>query len=785
MATISVTVPTVTEYTVTPSRTSPTTFFADRETRLNEEATRIPEQNTQATALNTFKTQANAVRDEINDLLTTTQTSAGEAATSATNAGISALQASGSANFKGDWITLTAYTVGQSVYYSGNFYVCKTANSDATFTSSKWVINVPLGAVGNINNTLSEFSFKSSTAIDKGVGSTSYTRASKATYIDRYGKLKYLANDVAGFNRDGIIIEPASTNLLTHTENFENSAWNKVVGVSVLSDTATAPDGTTTADTFIPDIIGSYIQQVKTPTANLHTMSIYVKSNGTLDVFTLLFPTSWFSENTYPFANFTISTESLVIAGDNGLNLSNATVEVLSNNWYRISVTIDVELSAAGAIQLRYNNADANGTSDGFYIWGAQLEQLPDATTYIPSTETFTSRASTATYYDATGTLQTAAIDTERLTYNPSDLTAPASQLFEEARTNLFTQDILLSDGDSCTRSESTISSVDDTKFNTYTASVDDPTESYKDALAIGDGMLTNGSLYTFSVVINPSEITSIIRLRYGYGSIASVSFTPTTKTFIVDSGSPFNYGYQDLKNGLIIVWMSAVYSTHASGLLGRVQFNEHSIGDTISFNMGQIEKGSYPTSYIPTVASPVTRNADVYTSASSTRVAPLLTASAENIPNLNEDWTLSFDLKVNGENSDTSIAQFLSVQDKDNSGIAIAAARYYSATQKFQFFITDLVSTKEVTTSTDSFLIGTSHRLNITFNKSTSTLSIYQDNVLLGSRNDLLEIETEYSLFKLNGWATNTVTVSTGNLQLSNIVWQDICLDSTAIALN
>ncbi len=39
---------------------------------------------------------------------------------------------------------------------------------------------------------------------------------------------------------------------------------------------------------------------------------------------------------------------------------------------------------------------------------------------------TFT-RASTATYFDSTGTLQSAAIDSPRLDYNPSTLAAQAS----------------------------------------------------------------------------------------------------------------------------------------------------------------------------------------------------------------------------------------------------------------------------------------------------------------------------------------------------------------------
>jgi hypothetical protein len=53
------------------------------------------------------------------------------------------------------------------------------------------------------------------------------------------------------------------------------------------------------------------------------------------------------------------------------------------------------------------------------------------------------SRASTATYYDADGVLQTAAIDVPRLSYDPSDLTLAPTFLFEEAATNniLYSED--------------------------------------------------------------------------------------------------------------------------------------------------------------------------------------------------------------------------------------------------------------------------------------------------------------------------------------------------------
>ena len=37
-----------------------------------------------------------------------------------------------------DWVSGKSYSVGDKVTYDGDGYTCKTANSDATFTSKKW-----------------------------------------------------------------------------------------------------------------------------------------------------------------------------------------------------------------------------------------------------------------------------------------------------------------------------------------------------------------------------------------------------------------------------------------------------------------------------------------------------------------------------------------------------------------------------------------------------------------------------------------------------------------------
>ena len=51
---------------------------------------------------------------------------------------LKAVSDSGTDRYKGAWAASTNYTVGDQVLYNNHIYLCKTANSDATFTASKW-----------------------------------------------------------------------------------------------------------------------------------------------------------------------------------------------------------------------------------------------------------------------------------------------------------------------------------------------------------------------------------------------------------------------------------------------------------------------------------------------------------------------------------------------------------------------------------------------------------------------------------------------------------------------
>ncbi len=95
---------------------------------------------------------------------------------------------------------------------------------------------------------------------------------------------------VKGLKADGIwskmkAVYPFVTdnrNLLSYTEDFSNIYWNKTGGSAIVSNTTTAPNGTTTADTFIT-ASGSMTNRMVSNTLDIIgqtvCVSIYAKSD--------------------------------------------------------------------------------------------------------------------------------------------------------------------------------------------------------------------------------------------------------------------------------------------------------------------------------------------------------------------------------------------------------------------------------------------------------------------------------------------------------------------------
>ncbi|WP_277657239.1 LamG domain-containing protein [Seleniivibrio woodruffii] len=269
----------------------------------------------------------------------------------------------------------------------------KAGNADKLdgFDSSDFARFVQMtGAVGNINSPLLHLPLKKNLLTQQGQSVCTFTRASAATYVDRYGMLKSVAADTPRFTTEGLLIEGASTNLLTYSEQFDNGAWVKT-NASIAANTAavTDPFGTNLADKLIEDASSgehSAYQQCAYINGTTYCLSVFAQSAERTQL-------KIYSSGGAKGALFDLSNGS-VVSYDSGVT---ASIQKLSNGWFRCSIVFTATVTATRANYF-YSTVSGNtsyvgnGTS-GLYLFGAQLEAMPFATSYIQTTTTSVTRA--------------------------------------------------------------------------------------------------------------------------------------------------------------------------------------------------------------------------------------------------------------------------------------------------------------------------------------------------------------------------------------------------------
>ena len=181
----------------------------------------------------------------------------------------------------------------------------------------------------------------------------------------------------------GALVEPQSVNLCLQSEDFGTTWTNDRIVLTDWLNQLTAPDGTTSADKLIQEsgqTTAGYVRQSITFTASTYTISVFAKK-GTRN---------WIMLRT----NATGATRSAWFNTDTGslgsveTGLTGNIVEY-PNGWYRCSITLT---AVAGSEFVYIYNVDSNNSTtvadDGGYqyVWGAQLEESPIATSYIPTT---------------------------------------------------------------------------------------------------------------------------------------------------------------------------------------------------------------------------------------------------------------------------------------------------------------------------------------------------------------------------------------------------------------
>jgi hypothetical protein len=234
---------------------------------------------------------------------------------------------------------------------------------------------------------------------------------------------------------------------------------------------------------------------------------------------------------------------------------------------------------------------------------------------------TFT-RASTATYFDNEGVLRTAASGEPRFAFDP-DTEESLGLLIEEARTNLLTYSEQFDNAawvksGNTALTANTVIAPDGTLTGDSIAAVAGGSNSAKQFPAV-----SAGATYTFSAFVKAGSSNFAFFTLYDNGSnvrrqwfnltTGALGSTTSGGTFVLLSASMALVG-----NG----WYKCVVTaTTPAGITNCFFGVESASADASTSDItngsiaiwgAQLEAGSFPTSYIPTVASQVTRDADV-----------------------------------------------------------------------------------------------------------------------------------------------------------------------------
>lgn len=416
-----------------------------------------------------------------------------------------------------------------------------------------------------------------------------FSRASNATRYSPTGQLEY-----------------APHNLLLQSQDFSTN-WTDG-NTTVTTNTAVAPDGTTTADTLDDGTItGTHniAQNLSITSGTTYTLSAFFKN---IDRQYVILACST-GTNSWASAKFDLVAGAVgaTSSSGSGWSTTSSSITNVGNSWYRCTITFVPGNTAAGANRLGMATDSTTftaglrglesytGTNKQIYIWGAQLAVGPNPLDYTPTT--------------------TAVVYGPRFDYDPSTLVAQGL-LIEEQRTNSLTYSEQF-DNAAWTKSNSSITA------NAATA----PDGTLTGDKLIGNSGLngavsqsisfTSGTSYAVSFFAQKAEF-DIVQLRVGSSAFAGTTGNRTVD-FNLTTGSVSSVGSSISSASITAVgngWyrcVSIVIPTSTASDSVFIRLSDTGDGTSGIYLWGaQLEAGAFATSYIPTTTAATTRSADI-----------------------------------------------------------------------------------------------------------------------------------------------------------------------------
>ena len=199
-----------------------------------------------------------------------------------------------------------------------------------------------------------------------------FERDSVATRVNKQGLIETVGANEPRVdykdNTDGaLLLEPSRTNLITYSEDFSQSAWNKT-NLTLLSNNIISPDGTSNASKLTVTSTGAVLETTQSlSVGTVYTISAFVKK-GTNKFVRLAYSSSGQTGAWFNLEDKTVGT----------VNSISATINDYGNGWYKITNTLTSQV-ASGGVFLGLSNTDgATGDSisgNTVFVWGFQVEQ--------------------------------------------------------------------------------------------------------------------------------------------------------------------------------------------------------------------------------------------------------------------------------------------------------------------------------------------------------------------------------------------------------------------------